>query len=112
MARRPLLARARLSVALFICFCLLRGGACLEFLDASGGVHELRVACVEGGRRARYFDVEDGELLAVLPLVGLRGRDGGRYQKALPCRGILKNDRPVACRMNVFFHVAKQYHMC
>ena len=60
-------------------------------------------------RRARYFDVEDGVLLAVLPLVGLRGRDGGPYQKALPRRGILKNDRPIARRMNVFFHVRREY---
>src|SRR5687768_16183917 len=75
----------------------LLGVAPLEFFDAARGVHDLRLAGVEGVRLRRHLDLDHGIFLAVFPLHGLAalGIDGRAREEGMIRAGVEEDHRLV-----------------
>src|SRR3954465_6366572 len=73
----------------------LAGVALLELVHATGGIHDLLLARVEGMGLGRNLDLVDRILLAVLPRDGLVGRHGGARDEAEIAAGIEEYDLAV-----------------
>jgi hypothetical protein len=79
----------------------------VEFINTTCSIYELHLASEERVAVGRYFHFHEGILFAVFPGDGFFRIDAGLAYESIIGRDVLENNRTVAGRMDIFFHVAR-----
>jgi hypothetical protein len=84
----------------------------VEFINTTCSVNELHFTGEERVAVGRYFHFHEGILFTVFPGGGFFRINARLSQESIVGGDVLENNRTVAGRMDIFFHVARWQLFC
>ena len=84
----------------------------VELINTTRSIHEFHLSGEERVAVGRYFHFHEGILFTVLPGGGFFRINARLSQESIVGGNVLENNRTVAGRMDIFFHVARWQLFC